>query len=44
MNEETRGGTKPKPNGSLVPNPSTPGAQTPNKPDGRDAPQSGEKR
>ena len=44
MSEETRGGTKPKPKGSLVPNPSVPGVQTPNKPDGRDAPQSGETR
>jgi hypothetical protein len=44
MSHEERGGTKPKPNGTLVPNPSTPGVQTPNKPDGRDAPQSGEKR
>jgi hypothetical protein len=43
MSEETRGGAKP-PKGTLVSNPSVPGVQTPKKPDGRDAPQSGEKR
>jgi hypothetical protein len=46
MSEETRGGPKPKPKGSLVPNPSTPGIQRPgNTPSGRDAePQAEEKR
>jgi hypothetical protein len=44
MSDEERGGPKPKPKGTLVPNPSVPGVQSPNKPDGRDAPQSGETR
>jgi hypothetical protein len=44
MSNEERGGPKPKPKGTLVANPSVPGIQTPNKPDGRDAPSSGEKR
>ncbi len=33
MSDEERGGPKPKPKGTLVPNPSVPGVQTPNKPD-----------
>jgi hypothetical protein len=44
MSDETRGGPKPNPKGTLLPNPSTPGVQTPNKPEKRDAPPSGEKR
>jgi hypothetical protein len=43
MSGEERGGPKPKPKpkGTLVANPSVSGIQTPNKPDGRDAPPSG---
>jgi hypothetical protein len=44
MAEEERGGPKPKPKGTTVPKPSTPGVQTPNKPDGRDAPPEDETR
>jgi hypothetical protein len=41
MSDEEWGGLKPKPKGTLVANPSVPGIQKPNKPDGRDAPPSG---
>jgi hypothetical protein len=33
-----------QPKKPIVSNPSTPGIQTPNRPDGRDAPQTGERR
>jgi hypothetical protein len=36
---ETKGVPKPVPQRPIVANPSTPGVQTPNKPDGKDAPQ-----
>jgi hypothetical protein len=43
--DEERGGPKPKPQGSLVKNPSVPGVQRPgNTPSGRDAPPPQEKR
>jgi hypothetical protein len=35
---ETKGGPKPKPTGSLIPNPSVPGIQKPNTPTGKNLP------